>query len=176
MHGSIPALGIELWGALVGKADRPKWAEGLRLREKGGSLLLLLQHVRLVQTLIPVLLSHQPGGQQFLELDRETPGLGRRRSHVFSFQAVASHGEEVVQGSRARTQPAAEAETRRRDGSRVDLAWRCAGCARALGDWGPCPERETLPGGEELFVEKAPGAQSLPQSQRGGGSSFLSVS
>lgn len=43
------------------------------------------------------------------------------------------------------------------------------------GDWGPCQERETLPGGEELFLEKAPGAHSLPQSQ-GGGISFLSVS
>lgn len=34
-----------------------------------GSLPLLLQHVGLIQLLVPVLLSDQPGAQQFLELD-----------------------------------------------------------------------------------------------------------
>lgn len=49
--------------------------------------------------------------------------------------------------------------------------WRGAvrGMHVQLGDWGPCQERETLPGGEELFVEKAPGAQNLPRRQRGEG-------
>ena len=47
--------------------------------------------------------------------------------------------------------------------------WIWRGTVRGVhvhgGDWGPCQERETLPGGEELFLEKAPGAHSLPQSR-----------
>lgn len=61
----------------------------------GGSLPLLLQHMGLVQTLIPVFLSEQPGGQKFLELDQGPFRLGWRSPHVFSFQALAGYGKVV---------------------------------------------------------------------------------
>lgn len=64
-------------------------------------------------------------------------------------------------------QPAAEAETRRRDGSQVDLAWRCAGCTRAWRGLGALPgERDFTWRGGALSRESPWGTQ--PASEPGG--------
>lgn len=62
---------------------------GVGMWHDQGSLPLLLQHVGLIQMLIPVLLSEQPGGQKFLELDPGPFCLRWRSPHIISFQALA---------------------------------------------------------------------------------------
>lgn len=55
--------------------------------------------------------------------------------------------------------------------------WAVGTCARALRGLGALPgEREALPGGEELFLERALGHRACPRAGRGGGRTlFLSV-